>query len=286
MGYAIGTIIFLCAFFQGGYFPTIFLIVGIVFIVIYIFFLHAKTSPLEIVLFSLAGIYIATSLINGYSFSSLSQACLPLVCVCFLRCFLCLSHIQRNQLLQVLTIGSTIWACIALLAFCGLLDISGAVTSHRLQFPFQYANAAGAWYAALTFIRPIQKQKIASWSILPNLTALFLTRSVGVLGFYVLFTVIQLVCCRKGRPDLWKETILINAVALLFSVALYVAAGFWAMLLIAFICVIGIWLDRLLGLMKQIYLHYFCLAGGVLVAVGVLFSQRLAAGLGTFSKRQ
>lgn len=284
MEYILGFVIVVTAFLQGGYFPTVFLIAGIVFALIFALKVRSKLTTVEIILWGVALLYLIASIVNGYSSASLAQACLTGVCACFLHCYISLSESQKNKLLQMIVLVTGAFAGIALVAFVGVVEISGAVTAHRLQFPFQYANAAGAWYAATILIAQARREKHTSCVMLPITSALFLTRSIGAIGLYFLLQVAVLVYNRKQKGA-WKNLILSNAIPLVFSVALFLVSGATALPLIGLLYLAGWHLDRLLHCGQRLYLHWVCVGSGGVGVGAVLLSQRVSSGLQTFAER-
>lgn len=117
------------------------------------------------------------------------------------------------------TVWALVWAGVAL-SVAGMLVVAEALplrdgmVGERLQFTFQYANAAGAWYAAAAFLcllSPDPRQR--SFALVP-VTAFLLTQSGGALVAFLLVAVFAGAwLARRGR---WGE--------LLFALAQGVAS--------------------------------------------------------------
>lgn len=78
--------ILLASLLQGGYFPTVFLLAGMLFAVVGA--VRGKRSPrtAELILWCFAGWYLLASAVNGWSSSSMAQACLPGAAAAALYC--------------------------------------------------------------------------------------------------------------------------------------------------------------------------------------------------------
>ena len=268
---------------QGGYFPTVFLICAVVITCMLIFRKGGRCSTCGWPLWGLAAWYLFTSLIRGYRADSLGQACLPVVCALFLTTYDSLDVAQKRRVLDYLIWGNWFFAGIAILAFCGILPLAGAVTAHRLQSTFQYANAAGSWFAAMALLTLGSIEQKNRRLALPGIVALFLTRSVGALGLYILLQLVQVFIKRKQH--VWKETVLIHSLAALFSVALFFTTGWTTLPIILLLYLAGWHLDKLIAIAGRIYLQWACLAMGGVGMVAVLYSRRAASSLATFAER-
>lgn len=266
--------------FQGGYYPTIFLGTGVVLAAA----LLASRGPCGLcggILWVLAGLYLAASLAQGYAADSLAQAALPLVCVLFLSDYQALEAESRVRVLAWCIAASGVFAAAALLAFAGILPLAGAVTSRRLQFTFQYANAAGSWFAAMALLaQDSGDKKLRRW-FLPLTSTLLLTRSVGALGLYAVAQAVRLYLRR--REGVWPETILLHALAGVFAVALIFVKGWWALPLIALLYAAGWVQERLLAWAVRRHLQWGALAIGVAGAVAVFWGRNSA--IGTLAER-
>lgn len=283
MAAAMALIIMFSVLVQGGYFPTVFLICAIVMTCVLIFRKGGRYSTCGWLLWGLAAWYLFTSLIHGYRADSLGQACLPVVCALFLTAYDSLDIAQKRRMLDYLIWGNWFFAGIAILAFCGILPLVGAVTAHRLQSTFQYANAAGSWFAAMALLTLGSIEQKNRRLALPGIVALFLTRSVGALGLYILLQLVQVFIKRKQH--VWKETVLIHSLAALFSIALFFMTGWITLPIILLLYLAGWHLDKLIAIAGRIYLQWACLALGGIGMVIALYSRRAASSLATFAER-
>lgn len=268
---------------QGGFYPTIFL--GAACILACAAFLgkNRKFDGCEWLLWGLAGLYLLASLAKGYAFDSLGKACLPAACALFLLLYRGLSAVKKARALRIILLSGGLFAGVAILAFCGIVPLSGAVISHRLQFTFQYANAAGSWFAALSLCAQDSEDSRVRRLFPLFATALFLTQSVGALGLYFLLQLVRF--WRRRKEPLWQETILIHAVSGGFAIAFYSAAGWITVILLALLYMAGWYWEVLLRIGRQLRLQWVALLAGTAAGVAVLLSQRFSSSLQTLVER-
>lgn len=269
---------------QGGYFPTVILIVTILLSGATIVIKKRVLAVYEIIAFITVLSYFISSLANGYNSVSLAQASLSSACAVFLYLYNCLSEQRKSQLIDGLIIGSGVFAGLAILAFCDVINITGAVTSQRLQFTFQYANATGAWFAAIVLLAQDRENLRAKSFLIPCLVALLLTRSVGALGVYVIVQMARLWLLRKDQ-QLWQGVLVTHVLSAIFAIAFFPLRGWLAVLGIMLLYLAGFYLQQLLSIAYCIRFHWVCLGSSGLVAVGVLRSSRVASSFLTFIER-
>lgn len=267
---------------QGGYYPTVFLLAALILAALLLVRRRASL-PVERCLWLMALLYLAASAAQGYQADSLAQAALPGACALFLAAYRTLPGPKRTSLLAGLLAGSGVFAAMALLAFCGLLPLRGAVVSHRLQFTFQYANAAGSWFAAMALLAQDWEDRRLRRLAVPFVTALCLTRSVGALGLYALAQGLRAALGRRER--LWTDTVLLNAAGVLFAALLYPVQGWPALPLLALLYGTGWYFDVLLPRLKKLRVHWLCLPAGCAAIGAALVSRRFSSSLGTFAER-
>lgn len=271
------------ALLQGGYFPTVFLIASLVLFAA-LMFVKRPVIPHDLWWgLALAGWYLLAALRRGYSADTLSQASLLMCCALFLLLYCNLPGEKKNHCLQILMMGSGLLAGVSILAFTGVLPLDGAVTSHRLQGTFQYANAAGSWFAAMALLTQNHNDRRCRGFFLSNLTALLLTRSTGALGLYAVMQ-----CWRallRRREGEWANIVLLNVSALPFAAFFFLVPG-WPSVPALVLLYFGGWhLERLLSAAKKLRLEWACLlfCGGA--ASAFLAGGRFASSLGTFAER-
>lgn len=265
---------------QGGYYPTVFLGTGAA-LAAALITVRGSWDQCEVMLWVLASIYLAASLAQGYASDSLAQAALPLVCALFLTNYQTLSSEDRTQVLEWSVAAGGVFAGAALLAFAGVLPLSGAVVSRRLQFTFQYANAAGIWFACMALLAQDGEKRTACRWFLSQAAALLLTRSVGALGLYALAQGVRLILRRQ--EGIWRETVLRHALAGVFAAALYFVKGWWAVPLIALLYLAGWRQERWLAWAVRFHLQWAALAVGAAGIFAVFWGRNPA--IGTLAER-
>lgn len=270
--------------FQGGFFPSIFLIAAMILSVATAISKKHRPGICEIVLFLCFIVYCLTSLINGYDSSSLAQACLPGALAFFLYAYNCAAPCEKEKIIEFAVIVSGAFSILAILAFCDVIPITGAVTARRLQFTFQYANATGAWFAAVILLGQDRKNRKTSTAIIPCISALLLTRSVGALGTYIIAQTIRLIVLRKNK-DLWHGLIADHIIAAFFSVAFFFVNGWPAVPLVILLGVTGSYRDKINMIAERLRLHWVCLFAGIACVPALLLSRRVSASVLTFAER-
>lgn len=270
---------------QGGFYPGTFLVAAIFFAVVSSIGRRIPLRKTEKALWILAGWYLLAAMANGWDLSAVSQACLPGSVAVALCCAGQLTKNQRQEALRVLTTISAVLAGIGILAFGNVFSIVSATTARRLQFPFQYANAAGSWFAAMSLLAQWDREETErSWPLILLQTALFLTRSVGACGLYVLAEFANIFHRRK-EPECWQTILITNGVSACFAAGFYLFQKPWATVaLCVLLASMAYFLPRLLRLGRQLQMHWVTLIGIFAVAT-LMGGGRLFRSLATFAER-
>ncbi len=281
MEYILAIVLLASVWVQGGFFPTVFLGAAVVLALLALFCRNRRLDWCDGTIWLLAGLFLAASLVRGYSSQSLSQACLPGVWAIFLYVYRALPKEKKDGMLRSVLLGSGVFAGAAILAFCGVFPLEGAVSSHRLQFSFQYANAAGSWFAAAALLS--QDGKRNPRFLMPILAALFLTRSMGALGLYGVVQLARIWQCRK--KGIWRGLVLSHVAAACFAAGFFFLDGWLAVCLLALLYTGGYYQERLFLMAQRVYLHWFALLAGGIGGVILLFSQRFHSSLQSLAER-
>lgn len=268
---------------QGGFYPTAFLAAGLLCAVTALLRGGPRPLPAEYALWIFASLYILTSLLNGYDASGLAQASLPLCAALFLRCVLSLPADKRGRLVDVTVLFSGLLSLLAVASLSGLLPLKGAAAAGRLQYPFQYANAAGAWYGCVSLLSLERNGKMTSWARLPILAALFLTRSVGAVGTYGLCVLIWVLT--GGRTEKWGGAVTVHAAGLGLALLAHYARGALSLPVLALAVLASLKLETVTDLAKKIKLHWILLPVLAAGAVLLLGTGRAASAVSTFAER-
>ncbi len=212
---------------QGGYYASAFLVAGIAGSIVFIVTKRKIMLTYELCgLFIIALFYLLSTIINGISFSTLCQAMLPLVGLVFYGIAQSLQSDEKEKILSGLEVIGLLSSVVGILCFLGLINITGGMNVGRLQFTFQYANAASTWFAVCFILMRDAKRKWIQIASPIALVALLCTKSVGAILVLLVLQVVWFVRLLKQKK----------------SKNLYVIAGLCAIVLIG--CVV-VFADRL-----------------------------------------
>lgn len=124
----------------------------------------------------------------------------------------------RESIFNVLGWVGIASACLAILMFAGIIPFEGSENLGRLQFTFQYANAAGIWFAVMAALAMVSEDKrLRICAFFPQM-ALLLTQSGGSIVVFVI--VCAVILFRWGRQGLAARSW-----ALLMQLFCAIAAG-------------------------------------------------------------
>lgn len=284
VAYCLGALICVTVLIQGGYFPINYLPFGVVMSLLAVVRRRKTVLSAEMLLWALSLWYVLTSLASGYDMDSLSGAMLHCLCAVFLLIYCDLSALEREKLIRLLAAFSSFAAGAALLSYCGILNLTGSVASHRLQFTFQYANASGSWFAAITLLTQDKERKELRKYALPCAVALLLTRSVGAIGLYAVAG--GLCVLRTKDREFLRRTVILHTLALAFALAFYKTDGWLGAVLLISLYLCAWHLDTLV---PEKYRSAVCWTFAVAAAGGgialLLYSQRLRQGIRTLAER-
>lgn len=275
----VGTVL-ISVLIQGGFYPTCFLFMGVILSVLC---LRIRRRPLtaEYLLWSLVAVYLISSLTHGFDSRCLSQALLAGSAALFLYVYCDLSPKKKQALLETLLAGSTVFAALSNLSFSGLLPLQGAVVSHRLQFTFQYANAAGSWFAATALlVQDTDAKKLRLFAPL-SITALLLTGSIGAIGLYFLLLAVKLWLTRDSQT--WSEALFTQLTAVAFALLFHRFEGLTAVPLLALLCLAGRVIHKIPWVRWKLLLPVCAIPVATLSAA--VLSGRLLSGARTMAER-
>lgn len=93
----------------------------------------------------------ARSFLDGIaSYETLAAMARPALAIATAAYWLQLSQAEKHSAIQLIAYEGALFSVVALLMFARVLPYPGAVVDGRLQFTFQYANAAGAYFAVMS----------------------------------------------------------------------------------------------------------------------------------------
>ena len=173
---------------------------------------------------------LASSVVHGLTLTGLAESA-PWFAVAALA-FL---HASLPDTARATTMRAVVWlgiACavlgLALMSMPGAVE--GAVNAGRMQFPFQYANTSGIFYAACAVLAlGSNNGRLQRAAVFP-LAALLFTQSAGACGLFA--CAFAVLCVRWWRAAAFarvaEATLLVACVACAFAFCFVVGTG-WAL---------------------------------------------------------
>ena len=133
----------------------------------------------------------ARPLLDGIaSYETLAAMARPALAIATATYWLQLSQAEKHSAIQLIAYEGVLFSVVALLMFARVLPYPGAVVDGRLQFTFQYANTAGAYFAVMSCLVWSQaRTRAAKALVTAPIICTALTQSMGT------FTVIAIVGC-------------------------------------------------------------------------------------------
>lgn len=283
---------------QGGFFPLASCAVGcIACVVAGIVWLRKphRTDGLPIIPLLFLGMalaYAASALASGTSLTTLSETGVWTTCAG--AAFLAAAQDPQKRAFwtKVLAWFGVATAIAGVFVCSGLIPLVGGMVGARLQFTFQYANAAAAWYGICAFLCLLSPdERLRAAAALP-IAALLLTESGG--GTIVFALAFLAVCLHWVRAAQWNR-LFESLVQLVLAAALFLATHATmsplTLLPLAVAIVACWWLHKGFPLIEErlnTRIASFVLAGIALVsaiAVVLLLPDRIADALSSIGER-
>ncbi len=244
----------------------------------------------------IAALFAVSSLAHGLSAESLRQCSPWLLAAIASVGVVILGSSERIWLLKGIAWLGVVSAVVGIALFADIPHLGGTVSAGRLNFLFQYANAAGAWFACVALICMRLHDARLSRCLAPSFVALLLTQSVGAI---LLFGCIMCVCIarkaiRAKDPDAWTE---LCALLVQILMATLVFACFRMSISIGVIVFLAVWVlfyelwpkacKRLMGkdAPRVVFWVAACMIVAALVALAFVMAPRLMQASGTFAER-
>lgn len=124
------------------------------------------------------------------SYETLAAMARPALAIATATYWLQLSQAEKRSAIQLIAYEGVLFSVVALLMFARVLPYPGAVVDGRLQFTFQYANTAGAYFAVMSCLIWSQaRTRAAKALVTAPIICTALTQSMGT------FAVIAIVGC-------------------------------------------------------------------------------------------
>ena len=164
-------------------------------------------------------------------------------------------------------------AFVGLLMYAQFVPIEGSVNAGRLQFLFQYANAAGVFFAACALLCSFARGRLRSFAAAP-ICALLLTQSMGAVAvFAAAVVVVAALRLRAGDRDLVRALLAQTVIGVAaFAICAAAGAGYLAGIATAALLVAGIAYPRIERVLPPVGA-----LGGVLVLAVAAVAALLAA---------
>lgn len=210
---------------QGGYYAGVVSMCGLVLSLVSVAFQiagrrqrrHMQLVPALFCL--LACLYAVSSVFNGLTLTTISATAFW-----FAVAGAALLCAQVDELGKEAAIRWLCWfgvasAAFGYLAFTQVFLLDGALSGGRLQFTFQYANAAGIWFAVIAVLCASSgDERLRSAALLP-LSALLLTQSIGAISLFAAACVALALWWRSAGDDgrLAMATVQVGVAFVLFA---------------------------------------------------------------------
>jgi hypothetical protein len=150
MGIYLAVVLVLTILLQGGFFPVVYLLFGLISAIMVIVYCKQLPQWRETLLFGgVCLLYIISAIINGFSLDLLTKAIRPLSYFMLWLIVTNLTDREHERLNKAVATITVIFAFLTILAFISPYQPRGFVSANRLQFTFQYANAAGIYFASV-----------------------------------------------------------------------------------------------------------------------------------------
>ena len=290
--------IMLLVVFQGGFFAMPACVLGLVLCAaagVHYLRKASRSVPVGAVplLFcGMAAAYLVSATLNGLSITTMGTTGGIAACAGF-ACLACAqSSKTQGRAINALGWFGVITSVGGVLVAAGLWPMVGGMVESRLQFSFQYANAAAAWYGACTLLCLLSpNERLNACVALPG-TALLLTLSGGgLMVFGASFTCVSIVWLRSGRWDRLFGALVQAVIAVALFVATYVLGGAWAIAALVAALAACVWVMRndvgnlaVFGVRTTSIALLIALLLGV-VAATMLLSGRIAQALASVTER-
>lgn len=211
---------------QGGFYYRSHIFLGAISALVVIFL--CSKIPFKPETFLLAGIsliYILSAIFTGFSIDVLARSVQPVIIFMYWLIIHNLNFESRLNILKNIFIFSILISFVSISSYIGLFHIDGNEAANRLQFTFQYANAAGIFFAAIALAMHYYKKE--KWyNFIPALeVALLLTQSIGAIFSYILGLVFSfyLKLKRQTEPkETLKESLIQLLLRLIISITISV----------------------------------------------------------------
>ena len=180
------------------------------------------------------------------SYETLAAMARPALAIATAAYWLQLSQAEKHSAIQLIAYEGALFSVVALLMFARVPPYPGAVVDGRLQFTFQYANVAGAYFAVMSCLIWSQaRTRAAKALVAAPIICTALTQSMGTFAVISIagctWTLKKLKLTRMGRENAsqTKATTSRSASCTAFATGRIAIAALGAVALIALVVCIG-----------------------------------------------
>lgn len=114
------------------------------------------------------------------SYETIAAMARPALTIATATYWLQLSQAEKHSAIQLIAYEGVLFSVVALLMFARVLPYPGAVVNGRLQFTFQYANTAGAYFAVISCLTwSLARTRAAKALAAAPIICTLLTQSMG-----------------------------------------------------------------------------------------------------------
>ena len=182
--------------FQGGYYPGATCVIGLVssiaFVVLTIVQRDIRVGgvlqPATFV-FAIAVLLLVSSIVHGATATMLLESA-SWFAVAGMALWCVQGSVQsRARMLDAVAVSGAGLSVLGILIFAGIVPFEGGVSAGRLMFTFQYANAAGLFFAVVAVLCLVSSKARYRYLAVLSVAALLMTRSAGALGVFAVAAV-------------------------------------------------------------------------------------------------
>lgn len=176
---------------QGGYFPNLYLILGLVLSILLLFRKEIKVHfPLCLLYLSVVILYMISAILHDFSLLEYAPVFQVMIYPIFYLLLSSIENEEKRYLYLGIIISGIVVAYLGIFAYVGVIQLNGLVSNKRLQGVLQYANATAIILSAAILTLKLFENKInekinskleekLKWTKPAMIIALQLTMSFG-----------------------------------------------------------------------------------------------------------
>lgn len=229
---------------QGGFFGLATCAIGIVAcMVAAVVWLRkpCRSKSLPVVPLLFVGLFLAyfiSAVANGASLTTLSEAGVWAACAGIALITAAQVEEDNAWALSALAWFGIATSAAGMLTYAGWLPVAGGMVGDRLQFTFQYANAAAAWYAACVWLCLFApNERLRTLAFFPAADLLLTQSGGGTVAFALVAAVIGVALARKDAWDKLRDILIQGVVCVVLFGILHLVPALGV--LAAIVCAIA-----------------------------------------------